>query len=124
VREAKLLLEGSEWSGAYYLAGYAIECGVKACLAKDFRPYHMPDKEIVTKGHIHDIDTLTRLANLDGPRGLNAQADPDFAVKWAVAASWNESSRYATWTETQAKELYEAVTNMDHGVLPWLKQYW
>src|SRR5690242_18924526 len=26
VREAKLLLDGGEWSGAYYLVGYAVEC--------------------------------------------------------------------------------------------------
>jgi len=124
VREAKLLLDGSEWSGAYYLVGYAVECGLKACLTKDFQAYSMPDKELVTKSHTHDIADLTKHANLGGSRGLNAQADPDFAVKWNVVGSWNESSRYATWTETQAKELYEAVTDADHGVLPWLKKHW
>jgi len=36
-REAKALLAASEWSGAYYLSGYAVECGLKAVLASQFK---------------------------------------------------------------------------------------
>ena len=124
VREAKLLLDASEWSGAYYLVGYAVECALKACLTKELQAYQMPDKEIFAKGFIHDITGLTQIANLTGARDLNAQADHVFGVNWNVVVNWNESSRYAIWTETQAKELYEAVTNPDHGVLPWLRNLW
>jgi hypothetical protein len=119
-----LLLDGQEWSGAYYLVGYAAECGLKACLTKDLQPHRMPDKDVLSKGYTHDLDNLLRQANLEGARNLTAQADRYFAVNWQVVVSWNEGSRYAEWTETQANELYEAVTNADHGVLPWLKQHW
>ncbi|MSU78452.1 MAG: HEPN domain-containing protein [Gemmataceae bacterium] len=34
VRDADSLLKAGQWSGAYYLAGYAVECGLKACIAK------------------------------------------------------------------------------------------
>jgi HEPN domain-containing protein len=34
VRDAKALPNAGQWSGAYYLAGYAVECGLKACIAK------------------------------------------------------------------------------------------
>ena len=34
LREARALLGVRCWSGAYYLAGYAIECGLKACIIK------------------------------------------------------------------------------------------
>ncbi len=30
--DASLLLVGGQWSAAYYLAGYAVECGLKACI--------------------------------------------------------------------------------------------
>jgi hypothetical protein len=123
-REAKCLLDASEWSGAYYLVGYAVECGLKACLTKDLLAYHMPDKETISKGFTHDIGSLAKSANLDGARGLHAQADPDFALSWNVVSSWNESSRYSIWTETQANELYEAVVDANHGVLPWLRTLW
>jgi HEPN domain-containing protein len=32
IRDAKALLTAGRWSGAYYLAGYAVECGLKACI--------------------------------------------------------------------------------------------
>lgn len=124
VREAKLLLDGSEWSGAYYLAGYAVECGLKACLTKDLQAYRMPDKDVLVKGFIHDVASLTKIANLDGPRNLEAQTDSVFALNWNVVADWNESSRYDIWTETQSRELYEAIVNADHGVLQWLRKHW
>lgn len=123
VREAKLLLDGSEWSGAYYFIGYAVECGLKACLTKDLQAYQMPDREF-SKAFIHDVAKLAQIAQLDGRRALNAQTDHDFALNCNVVTSWNEESRYTVWTETQAKELYEAVTNANHGVLPWLKTFW
>ena len=30
--DAKALLDAHRWSAAYYLAGYAVECGLKACV--------------------------------------------------------------------------------------------
>ena len=40
-REAKNLLNSGLYDGAYYLSGYAVECGLKACLvdAKSIRNY-------------------------------------------------------------------------------------
>ena len=31
IREAEALLSAQYFSGAYYLAGYSVECGIKAC---------------------------------------------------------------------------------------------
>src|SRR6185437_10018730 len=32
--DAKILLDAHRWSAAYYLVGYAAECGLKACVLK------------------------------------------------------------------------------------------
>lgn len=32
--EAAALLQAERFDGAYYLAGYAVECALKACIAK------------------------------------------------------------------------------------------
>ncbi len=32
--EAKVLLANERYQGAYYLIGYAVECALKACIAK------------------------------------------------------------------------------------------
>ncbi|MDR3622408.1 MAG: HEPN domain-containing protein [Paludisphaera borealis] len=33
-RDAEVLLAGGRWAFAYYVAGYAVECALKACLLK------------------------------------------------------------------------------------------
>ncbi|MGC2744663.1 MAG: hypothetical protein WA672_15920 [Candidatus Angelobacter sp.] len=32
--EARLLLDGKSFAGAYYLTGLALECALKACIAR------------------------------------------------------------------------------------------
>lgn len=32
ILDAANLLAGQRWSGTYYLSGYAVECGLKACI--------------------------------------------------------------------------------------------
>jgi len=32
LEDARSLLDNHRWSAAYYLAGYAVECGLKACV--------------------------------------------------------------------------------------------
>ena len=34
LEEAATLLNAGKFDGAYYLSGYAVECGLKACIAK------------------------------------------------------------------------------------------
>ena len=51
--------------GAYYLAGYAVECGLKACIAKGYGPESWPEKRFVLECHTHDIFALIRLAGLE-----------------------------------------------------------
>ena len=38
--------------------------------------------------------------------------------------AWTEHSRYDNTAETAARELYEAITNVPDGVLPWIKRHW
>jgi HEPN domain-containing protein len=37
--DAEALLAAGRWSAAYYLAGYAVECAIKACIAKLVQEY-------------------------------------------------------------------------------------
>ena len=63
--EAKALLGLGLFDGAYYLAGYAVECALKACIAKGTRRFEFPDKRRVDSSYTHDLELLMRLANLD-----------------------------------------------------------
>ena len=43
---------------------------------------------------------------------------------WNIVKNWSEVSRYVHKTRNEAEELYEAITNKKHGVLPWIKRRW
>jgi hypothetical protein len=53
LKEAETLLAAGLWDGAYYLAGYAVECAVKACIAKGIGAEVFPDKEFANKCFTH-----------------------------------------------------------------------
>jgi HEPN domain-containing protein len=124
LREAKALLDAGQWSGAYYLAGYAVECGLKVCISKSFNRYTFPDPKIGKGMYTHSLDELVRHAGLASQLKVDMAADPTFEVQWAVAKDWNESSRYTLWPETDARELYKAIKMPVHGVLRWVKKQW
>ena len=42
LRDARVLMAGRRYAAAYYLAGYAIECGLKACVARQVKQYEFP----------------------------------------------------------------------------------
>src|SRR5215467_363676 len=64
--EASILAQRGKQQGAYYLAGYAVECALKACIAKQTRRNEFPPKpDYVRKAYTHDLIELLRLAGLD-----------------------------------------------------------
>lgn len=126
VKEAKILLDNGCSPGAYYLVGYAIECALKACIAKktnrfDFPPDPGKSREIYT----HNLENLLKASELDIEHSNAVDTNPQFAVSWAVVKDWSEQVRYASdISEAQAHSLYTAVTARRNGVLPWLKKWW
>lgn len=122
--EAEALFAAGEFSGAYYLAGYAVECGLKACILKNVRRFHMPDKATVAESHTHDLAKLVDMAGLKSDREAQQAADPVFARNWALVRGWNENSRYESWSEQEADELIRAVKQRKSGVLRWTTKHW
>ena len=47
VREAKVLLDNKCYEGAYYLLGYAVECALKACIARQTKAFDFPDRKLI-----------------------------------------------------------------------------
>jgi hypothetical protein len=62
LEEAQILLAAESFSGAYYLAGYAVECALKACIAKATHQHDFPDKKRVNDSYSHDLTLLLRTA--------------------------------------------------------------
>jgi HEPN domain-containing protein len=126
IAEAKVLLDNSHWDGAYYLAGYAVECAIKACIAKQTKRHDFPpDRRTVDKIYSHDLEDLISLAKLRNDLTNEQNQNPQFGTNWNVVKDWSEQSRYrTTTTQGAAQDLYEAITNRKNGVLRWLKKYW
>ena len=129
IRDATVLLEGSQWSAAYYLVGYAIECALKSCIL-----HHLNQTGVLFKDRkyldrlgkcwTHDFDTLLDLAGLTTLQGRAQGASPTFRTFWGVVRDWSETSRYERKTELEARALYEAVTHETDGVMQWTRQHW
>jgi HEPN domain-containing protein len=124
IREAQILFAAGEYSGAYYLAGYAVECALKACFAKSVQRYDFPDKNRAGKIFIHKLGELARLANVDADLAATTKSNTKLDGNWLLVCNWTEDSRYSTWTKNDAEAMIEAVSGKRDGVLPWIKRRW
>ena len=124
IKEAKALLDLGYYDGAYYLAGYAVECALKACIAKKTHRYDFPDKKQAEESYTHDLTKLIRVAKLDDAVNQEIASNKIFAENWRSAREWSEAARYQTITKETAEHLYNAIMDRKHGVLSWLKKLW
>ena len=75
LRESKALLAAGFPEGAYYLAGYAVECALKACIAKRTQEHDFPERE--SKDYYkHDLKELLNFAKLKDDLALSVQTNP------------------------------------------------
>ena len=124
LRAAESLLNDQHWDSAYYLAGYAVECGLKACIARRFREHDFPDRKIVNDSFTHDLTKLVKIAGLEREREWAEDAADDFKLNWATVKDWSEESRYEQRSEAQATAILEAIRNAQFGVVQWITQHW
>lgn len=124
LREAKALAAAGEWSGAYYLSGYAAECGLKAAVAKQFSANTFPDRDLVSKMYTHNLQVLVKSAGLEQEQDRQFKVDPDLEVNWQVVKDWSEGSRYTMRSRPDAEAILSALTDRRHGVMKWLRSVW
>jgi HEPN domain-containing protein len=125
LREAKALLAMGFPDGAYYLAGYAVECGLKACNAKRTKEYDLPpDRKQVDSIYSHDLSALVDVAELSAELKDLIDRDPSMRLDWDTIKDWSEKSRYEENTAEEAKVLLEAVEHEKGGLLPWVRLHW
>ena len=124
VQESMALLNSGHFPGAYYLIGYAVECALKACVAKQIRRYDFPDKRLANEAYTHDLERLMRVAGLAPDFERDMSANPALEVNWAIVKDWSEAVRYEIGvTEPQARDLHSACTGRN-GILPWIRRRW
>lgn len=115
LKETRGLLEIRCFDAAYYLCGYAIECGLKACIAKATRRSEFPDLEKVKASYTHNLANLVKQAGLEAALRAELASDPAFDLNWIIVKDWSEKARYEQHDEKKARDLYRAVCNRQHG---------
>src|SRR4051812_37068289 len=93
--DAAILLAANRWAFAYYVAGYAVECGLKACIARQTSAEDFPPKvKVVQDFYTHDLDKLVNAGGLKPILDAATAANPALSGKWGTVKDWNEGSRY------------------------------
>ena len=123
---AQALLAAHLWSSAYYLAGYAVEFGLKSCILVHVERTGVIFKEKKFSEYCwsHDVEELASLAGLDAQLKIDTAASPALEKNWEIVTAWNEKSRYEQQTQSKAEGLYNAIVDTANGVMPWVKFRW
>jgi HEPN domain-containing protein len=111
--DAQALLAAGRWSAAYYLAGYSVECAIKACISKQFQEFEFPDRAKVLESYSHDYMKLFRVAGLDVLQ--EARRRSGFEWSWGIVKDWNEAAQYLVVDEDRAREMVTAINDPADG---------
>ena len=122
--DAGLLLTHGRFSNAYYLAGYALEFGLKACIAKQIIAETIPLKRFINDVMTHDLEKLIGAAGLKADLKEQQDNDETFQAYWGLAGDWSPEIRYTTVDQFTAALFLQAVGDQEHGILPWIKTVW
>jgi HEPN domain-containing protein len=121
--DAEALLKAGRFACAYYIAGYAVECALKACIARKTNQHDFPPRE-APRFYIHDIQKLLESADLGPVLKQEVRRDAVFESNWTVVVDWTEETRYDSRGQGQAERIVTAINDPQHGVLQWLRRNW
>src|SRR4051812_46109040 len=104
-RDAEVLLAAGQRSGAYYLAGYAVECGLKSCVLVRLAGEPgliFEERRFSDRCWTHDLEKLVELADLTVLLDADLAANVALNNNWLALKDWTESARYQMSTEAKA----------------------
>ena len=88
LEDAKTLIRNGRCEGCYYLSGYVVECGLKACIAKLTKRYDFPERSLLQGAYTHDLSLLLKMAKLEAARDIEFERDNEFRLNWLVVKDW------------------------------------
>jgi len=127
LKDAQVLYRNGRFDGAYYLAGYVVECALKACIAKKTKRHDFPpDKKLIEKIYTHDLSKLLDTAGLAPSLEHEFHNDPALEAKWGIVRDWSERSRYETHGREGPKKSHDMLEAVGGhlGVLICIRKHW
>ncbi len=117
--DAKALFGAGRFDAAHYLAGYVVECALKACISKLTREHDFPPKDTRVL-YQHDLESLVKVSGI-------AELFLEDGY-WEVVKEWKPGAiRYelqSASAEVATKTMLAAIDDGEHGVLRCLSKYW
>jgi HEPN domain-containing protein len=122
-KEAGVLAKNGSEEGAYYLGGFAIECALKACIAKKIKRHDFPlAAKDANRVYTHDLTELLKLAELETHLDKEIKRNRALATNWGIVKSWKVECRYET-SGLRGTDM-DAAVNYADGVLGWIRRRW
>jgi hypothetical protein len=119
------ILANSQWTGAYYMTGLAVECVLKACLARAVKEHDYPDKKFVNGMYQHNLQNLAGLdAALLAVLQVDMSNDSKLETNWKTVKDWDDEKRYDIVDEQEARGLFDATVDANSGVMVWIRGKW
>lgn len=107
------------------MTGLAVECALKACLARAVKRHDYPDKKFVNGMYQHNLQNLIGLdAVLLAALQADIAHDSKLEANWKTVKDWDDEKRYDIVDEQEARGLYDATAKKGSGVMPWIKGRW
>lgn len=126
LREAEALYKAHFYDGCVYLAGYAIELGLKARICRLLRVEQYPlSGDIGRAFKVHSLDQLKVLAGLSAE--IDVKKNKALFDNWSKAVEWDPEQRYdmpGKYTANAAKVILDSLTSKPDGVFTWLSRRW
>ena len=115
---SSLLLAGHP-NGAYYLAGYSVECALKAVIASQTQLHDFPDKQRAIDSFVHDLERSCKSRPVDrSVAGGSLSGKLSFCRGIGpLSLSGPETARYNVYSIRDAEAIIGAVGDRNEGVL-------
>jgi HEPN domain-containing protein len=127
LKDAEVLFAGGRWAFAYYVAGYAVECALKACpLKRMVIAGWVFDEDVkrVDECRTHEFDKLIRISGMLDDLKQETRRNAAFLDHWEIVTQWKVKNRYDEKAEGEARKLIAATTDEPNGVMTWIRNFW
>lgn len=119
--DARTLLASHRYAGAYHAAGVALECALKARIARFTQAEEFPDLKLAKEAWDHDPRRLLALGDL--VRFMDT-APAAVQASWATVKDWRVESRYThTVNPATVTAFVDALDDPTDGVITWLRNH-
>jgi HEPN domain-containing protein len=103
LRDAKVLLSGKRYDGAYYMCGYAVEMMLKARICQTLK-WTTFSGDHVKSLKVHDLPFLLKFS------GVEPRVTKKYFAEWSKVQDWKVENRYDPTRSITLAEATDMVT--------------